>query len=161
MTEKKNDFVVSDRRRFGAEGEPLAGARVEEEEKPAAQPPKPAAPQAAQPGTAEPAQPGTPAEEEMPEAPSVEEQMAQHHEYKAQGKKLDDIFQTRLGAQGGYPEMTFEKVIESLYMSALIQMGALRAEGEEPRVDIIGARQTIDSLTILHDKTKGNLTDMS
>jgi hypothetical protein len=159
MTEKKNDFVVSDRRRFGAEGEPLAGARVEEEEKPAAQPPKPAAPQAAQPGTAEPAQPGTPAEEEMPEAPSVEEQMAQHHEYKAQGKKLDDIFQTRLGAQGGYPEMTFEKVIESLYMSALIQMGALRAEGEEPRVDIIGARQTIDSLTILHDKTKGNLTD--
>jgi hypothetical protein len=38
-------------------------------------------------------------------------------------------------------------------------MGALRAEGEEPRVDIIGARQTIDSLTILHDKTKGNLTD--
>jgi hypothetical protein len=159
MTEKKNDFVVSDRRRFGAEGEPLAGARVEEEEKPAAQPPKPAAPQAAQPGTAEPAQPGTPAGEEMPEAPSVEEQMAQHHEYKAQGKKLDDIFQTRLGAQGGYPEMTFEKVIESLYMSALIQMGALRAEGEEPRVDIIGARQTIDSLTILHDKTKGNLTD--
>jgi hypothetical protein len=159
MTEKKNDFVVSDRRRFGAEGEPLAGARVEEEEKPAAQPPKPAAPQAAQPGTAEPVQPGTPAGEEMPEAPSVEEQMAQHHEYKAQGKKLDDIFQTRLGAQGGYPEMTFEKVIESLYMSALIQMGALRAEGEEPRVDIIGARQTIDSLTILHDKTKGNLTD--
>jgi hypothetical protein len=159
MTEKKNDFVVSDRRRFGAEGEPLAGTRVEEEEKPAAQPPKPAAPQAAQPGTAEPAQPGTPAGEEMPEAPSVEEQMAQHHEYKAQGKKLDDIFQTRLGAQGGYPEMTFEKVIESLYMSALIQMGALRAEGEEPRVDIIGARQTIDSLTILHDKTKGNLTD--
>lgn len=159
MTEKKSDFVVSDRRRFGAEGEPLAGARVEEEEKPAAQPPKPAAPQAAQPGTAEPAQPGTPAGEEMPEAPSVEEQMAQHHEYKAQGKKLDDIFQTRLGAQGGYPEMTFEKVIESLYMSALIQMGALRAEGEEPRVDIIGARQTIDSLTILHDKTKGNLTD--
>src|SRR6185312_13000533 len=131
MTEKKHDFVVSDRRRFGAEGEPLAGARVEEEEKPAAQTPtKPAAP---------------PPEDEMPEAPSVEEQLAQHHEYQAQGKKLDDIFQTRLGAQGGYPEMTFEKVIESLYMSALIQMGALRSEGDEPRVDIIGARQTIDS----------------
>lgn len=95
----------------------------------------------------------------MPEAPTVEEQLAQHQEYRASGKKLDDIFQSRLGAQGGYPEMTFEKVVESLYMSALIQMGALRTEGEEPRVDIIGARQTIDSLTILHDKTKGNLTD--
>lgn len=160
MTEKKNDFVVSDRRRFGAEGEPLSGARVEEEEKPAAQPPKPAAPEAAQPGPTQAAQPATPTtEDEIPEPPSVEEQLAQHHEYKAQGRKLDDIFQTRLGTQGGYPEMTFEKVIESLYMSALIQMGALRAEGEEPRVDIIGARQTIDSLTILHDKTKGNLTD--
>lgn len=161
MTEKKHDFVVSDRRRFGAEGEPLAGARVEEEEKPAPQAPaKPAAQPPAQAEAAQPAQPGAPpAEDEIPEAPSVEEQLAQHHEYQAQGKKLDDIFQTRLGAQGGYPEMTFEKVIESLYMSALIQMGALRAEGDEPRVDIIGARQTIDSLTILHDKTKGNLTD--
>jgi hypothetical protein len=160
MTEKKNDFVVSDRRRFGAEGEPLAGARVEEEEKMAPQaPPQPAPPQAAKPENTQATQPGTPAEDEMPEAPTVEEQLAQHHEYRAQGKKLDDLFQTRLGAQGGYPEMTFEKVIESLYMSALIQMGALRAEGEDPRVDIIGARQTIDSLTILHDKTKGNLTD--
>ena len=28
-----------------------------------------------------------------------------------------------------------------------------------PGVDIIGARQTIDSLTILQEKTKGNLTD--
>jgi len=160
MTENKNDFVVSDRRRFGAEGEPLAGARIEEEEKPAPQTPeKTAAPEAAKPEPTQAAQPGTPAEEEMPEAPTVEEQLAQHHEYRAQGKKLDDLFQTRLGAEGSYPEMTFEKVIESLYMSALIQMGALRAEGEEPRVDIIGARQTIDSLTILHDKTKGNLTD--
>ncbi len=56
-------------------------------------------------------------------------------------------------------EMTFERVMESFYMSALIQMGAIRQEGESPRVDIIGARQTIDSLTILQEKTKGNLTD--
>ena len=156
MTEKKQDFVVSDRRRFGAEGEPLAGARVEEEQKPAA-PAQPAAP-ASKAAVPEPPQPGA-EQEELPEPPSMEEQLKQHHDYHASGKKLDEIFQTRLGAQGAYPEMTFEKVIESLYMSALIQMGALRTEGEEPRVDIIGARQTIDSLTILHDKTKGNLTD--
>ena len=160
MTEKKLDFVVSDRRRFGAEGEPRAGATVDQEEKPAA----PEAPsKAAQPPVADKQQTAqaTPpaAEDQMPEAPSVEEQLAQHQEYRASGKKLDEIFHARLGAQGGYPEMTFEKVIESLYMSALIQMGALRTEGEEPRVDIIGARQTIDSLTIIHDKTKGNLTD--
>jgi len=160
MTEKKLDFVVSDRRRFGAEGEPRAEAPVEQEEKPAATetPATATQPPAASPQQTDQATPPA-AEDQMPEAPSVEEQLAQHQEYRASGKKLDDIFQTRLGSQGGYPEMTFEKVIESLYMSALIQMGALRAEGEEPRVDIIGARQTIDSLTIIHDKTKGNLTD--
>ena len=160
MTDKKLDFVVSDRRRFGAEGEPREGVPVEQEEKTAA--PETTS-KAAEPPAApaqEPAQTAPPApEEQMPEAPTVEEQLAQHQEYRASGKKLDDIFQSRLGAQGGYPEMTFEKVVESLYMSALIQMGALRTEGEEPRVDIIGARQTIDSLTILHDKTKGNLSD--
>src|SRR5262249_56930189 len=56
-------------------------------------------------------------------------------------------------------EMTFERVVESFYMSALIQMGAIRSEGDPPRVDIIGARQTIDSLTVLQEKTRGNLTD--
>jgi Domain of unknown function (DUF1844) len=170
MSEKKQDFVVSDRRRFGAEGEPRAGMPVDEEEKsstPAPAPPKPAVPQAAVPQASQPASPQAPfpqavpreAEEEMPEPPTAEEQHEQHQAYQASGKKLDEIFQTRLGAQGGYPEMNFEKVVESLYMSALIQMGALRAEGEEPRVDIIGARQTVDSLTVLQEKTKGYLTD--
>jgi hypothetical protein len=166
MSEKKQDFVVSDRRRFGAEGELRTGVPVEEEEKPSAPAPsaaKPAAPQATQPVAPEAASPQTaapqPEEEEMPSPPTAEEQHEQHQAYKASGKKLDELFQTRLGAQGSYPEINFEKVIESLYMSALIQMGAIRAEGEEPRVDIIGARQTIDSLTVLQDKTRGNLTD--
>jgi len=55
--------------------------------------------------------------------------------------------------------MNFERVIESFYMSALIQMGAIRPEGSPAGIDIIGARQTIDSLAILQEKTKGNLTD--
>ena len=67
MTEKKNDFVVSARRRFGAEGEPLAGARVEEEDKGAPQaPPQPAAPQPAKPEATQAAQGETPAEDQMP-----------------------------------------------------------------------------------------------
>ena len=159
MTEKKQDFVVSDRRRFGSEGEPIAGTSVEQEEKPSTPPPAPPSQQAAPvppkgPDAAVPAE-----QEQMPEPPTAEEQHEQHQAYQASGKKLDEIFQSRLGAQGSYPEMNFEKVVESLYMSALIQMGALRAEGDEPRVDIIGARQTIDSLTILQEKTKGNLND--
>jgi hypothetical protein len=165
MTEKKQDFVVSDRRRFGDEGElrpDSAGAREEAEAEAAAK--ATAAPAATAPPPAEAAQgdgttPAAGEEEAMPEAPAVEEQLEQHEAYKASGRKLDDLFAAKLGAQGGYPEMTFDKVVESFYMSALIQMGAVRSEGEPPSVDIIGARQTIDSLTILHDKTVGNLND--
>lgn len=153
--EKKQDFVVSDRRRFGSEGEVRSDVRVEEE-KPAA-PPQPSTPpqQQQQPAAAPPADES----QEMPAPPTAEEQHEQNEAYRASGKKLDEIFATKLGSQGGYPEMSFEKVIESFYMSALIQMGAIRQEGEPTGVDIIGARQTIDSLTILQEKTKGNLTD--
>jgi Domain of unknown function (DUF1844) len=160
MTEKKQDFVVSDRRRFGVEGEPRAGAPVEQEEKPVP-PPAPAAPPPGSQTTAAAAPPpeAPQGEEHMPEPPTAEEQHEQHQAYAASGRKLDELFQARLGAQGNYPEMNFEKVVESFYMSALIQMGALRAEGEDPKVDIIGARQTIDSITLLQEKTKGNLTE--
>ncbi|HKW74826.1 MAG TPA: DUF1844 domain-containing protein [Terriglobales bacterium] len=157
MAENKQDFVVSDRRRFGSEGELRDEVRSEEEDKAkAAAPPQQQAPPAIPNNTA--AAPQN--QQEMPAPPTVQEQHEQNEAYKASGKKLDEIVSSRLGAQGGnYPEMNFERVVESFYMSALIQMGAVRQEGEAPAVDIIGARQTIDSLTILQEKTKGNLTD--
>jgi len=34
----------------------------------------------------------------------------------------------------------------------------MHEEGGQPAVDIIGARQTIDTLSLLAEKTKGNLT---
>jgi len=54
--------------------------------------------------------------------------------------------------------MTFEKFIASIYMSALVQLGLAAPQGEKPVVDLLGARQTIDTLAILQEKTKGNLT---
>jgi hypothetical protein len=54
--------------------------------------------------------------------------------------------------------MTFEKFIASLYMTSLMQLGLAAPQGEKPTLDLIGARQTIDILGILNDKTKGNLT---
>ena len=159
---QEQEFIVSDRRRFGSEGDLRSDVAKPEEEAavaPPAQPAPPAADQSAAPPQA--TDVPAPAEgEDMPEPPTAEEQREQHDAYKASGKTLDSIFQSKLGAQGAYPEMTFEKVIESLYMSALIQMGAIRQEGEtQPQIDIIGARQTIDSVTVLQEKTKGNLTD--
>ena len=174
MAEKKSEFVVTDRRRFGTEGEPRPDAQVAEEEKPAtppvaqATPPpaqQPAPPQSAQPnqGAQTQAQPGSPQaeqEEEMSPPPTAEEQHEQSEAYKASGKKIDEMISAAGKTPQGAPlEMNFERVIESFYMSALIQMGAIRQDNEPPRVDIIGARQTIDSLAILQEKTKGNLSD--
>lgn len=168
--EKKQDFVVSDRRRFAPEGDLRPEARAEEEAAKATAPPPPAPPAAPAPATAPPpahapadaapptAGPEAAAEpEEMPAPPTAEEQRQQHDAYKASTDKLDSI----IGAaeKGPAGEMNFERVIESFYMSALIQLGAIRPEGSQPQVDIIGARQTIDSLSILQEKTKGNLTD--
>jgi hypothetical protein len=151
---------------------------VVEEERPAQKPPaaqatpppaqQPAPPQPAQPNQgAQPqvpqnqAQPGSPeAEEEMAPPPTAEEQHEQSEQYKASGKKIDDMIAAAgKTPQGGPMEMNFERVVESFYMSALIQMGAIRQDNEPPRVDIIGARQTIDSLAVLQEKTKGNLSD--
>ena len=39
-------------------------------------------------------------------------------------------------------------------------MGAGTQEGQRPRVDIMGARQTIDMLGVLAEKTKGNLNEL-
>ncbi|HEX3154658.1 MAG TPA: DUF1844 domain-containing protein [Candidatus Angelobacter sp.] len=174
MAEKKTEFVVTDRRRFGTEGEPRPDAQVAEEEKStksSATATPPAAKQPAPPPSAAPAsqnattqvQPGPPEtgqEEEMAPPPTAEEEHAQSEAYKASGKKIDDMISAAgKTPQGGPMEMNFERVIESFYMSALIQMGAIRQDNEAPRVDIIGARQTIDSLAVLQEKTKGNLTD--
>jgi hypothetical protein len=172
---EEQEFVVSDRRRFGAEGEVRTDVPAREEEPVAVSPSATQAPPASTqvastqgvatqagstPRAAGSPEGSTEEAEEMPEPPTEAEQIEQHDAYKASGKTLDSLFQSKLGAQGAYPEMTFDKVIESLYMSALIQMGAIRQEGEtQPQIDIIGARQTIDSLTVLQEKTKGNLDD--
>jgi Domain of unknown function (DUF1844) len=170
MAEKKSEFVVTDRRRFGTEGEPRADAPVVEEEHPATPPPaKQATPPLAKPPIASPANPAAQApteesrtteeEEELPPPPTAEEQHDQSEAYKASGKKIDEMISAAGKAGEGPMEMTLERVIQSFYYSAMIQMGAGPQDGELPRVDIIGARQTIDSLTVLQDKTKGNLTD--
>lgn len=158
MSDEKNQgFVVSDRRRFAPEGERRPEAQGTEEEAP----PRPAAPAPAATATAPPAAEGAPEaapeQQEMPEPPTAEEQHEQSEAYKASGAQLDSIIGTQ--ERGPAAEMTFERVIESFYMSALIQMGAIRPEGSPAAMDIVGARQTIDSLVILQEKTKGNLTE--
>jgi hypothetical protein len=43
-------------------------------------------------------------------------------------------------------------------MTALMQLGLAAPQGAKSEVDLMGARQTIDTLSLLQEKTKGNLT---
>jgi hypothetical protein len=61
-------------------------------------------------------------------------------------------------AVGAQPPISFENLVQQFYVSAMIQMGAGAQEGQRPRVDILGARTTIDLLGVLAEKTRGNLT---
>ena len=165
---KKSEFVVNDRRLFSSDGE-LRQDVAEAEERAAAH--ERQASEAQQRANEERAaqQKATVTEQpkisltDAPDAPSAEEQRASADAYAASTKKMDYRIKKELDKQGRSDqardlEMTFEKFIASLYMTSLMQLGLAAPQGEKPSLDLIGARQTIDILAILNDKTKGNLT---
>ena len=150
MAEKKQEsFTVTDRRLFTSEGE--IREEVSQEEVSSAVPTPQAAP-VAQPAVAAP-QP----ESDAPPAPTAAEQKEQAEAYRKSAKDLDARVELS-GHSSKELEMTFERFMASLYMSAMLQMGLMHEQGGQPRVDLIGARQTIDTLSLLSEKTKGNLS---
>jgi hypothetical protein len=54
-------------------------------------------------------------------------------------------------------EASFGRIVEPFYVTALMQLGMMGQEGPSRQVDIVGARQSIDTLSFLHEKMKGNL----
>lgn len=63
------------------------------------------------------------------------------------------------GADAELPEVDFSTFLLSLAHSALVHLGVAEPPpGESAEVDLPLARQTIDLIAILSDKTKGNLT---
>ncbi|MBZ5511431.1 MAG: DUF1844 domain-containing protein [Acidobacteriia bacterium] len=160
MPDKKEpEFTVTDRRRFTSEGETAPEPALEPA--PAArpaEPPKAVAPVAPEPP---PPEPPKPEERNVPPPPSVADRQAQHDAFKETSKKLDAQIQSELGGRRVQDfEMNFERFIASLYMSALMQLGLMHEQGGQAGVDLLGARSTIDTLGMLADKTKGNLTMM-
>ena|SRR5579862_1770745 len=157
MPEKKQDsFTVTDRRLFTSDGE-VRNETVEE--KPTAAPPPPVeTPAAAVPPTAAaPLAPDASGQEPAPPPPTDAEQQEQADAYRKSSKELDARVELS-GHSAKELEMTFERFMASLYMTAMLQLGMMHEEGGQPRLDLIGARQTIDTLSIVAEKTKGNLT---
>lgn len=159
MEEKPPSFIVTDRRKFTSEGELRDDApKSEQQEQPAEtsarvmtmpspkqEEPKPTVPEP------------QPAEETA--GPSAQESAAQHQAYQHSTREIDDMLRQANPGMGAPQEVTFDHVIQSIYLSALVAMGAGTEPGQKARVDIIGARQSIDMLAVLEQKTKGNLTE--
>jgi Domain of unknown function (DUF1844) len=96
---------------------------------------------------------------DLPPAPTPEESKQQKTAYDASAQRLEDLVRAQNPAMGAQPPVGFDHLVQQLYLSAMIQMGAGTQEGQRPRIDILGARQTVDLLGVLAEKTKGNLTD--
>ena len=166
MAEKEPLFTVTDRRKFTSDGEYRPGVvasevptEIPEVEKapeaistapPAAQPSKPEA-------NADPIGDDIEGDLELPE-PTAQESADQQAAYKESSKSLDALIAEQNPRAKAPGEMTFDRLVQSVYMTAAIQLGAGGQPGEQPRVDILGARQSIDMLTVLTEKTRGNLT---
>ena len=97
-------------------------------------------------------------EAELPPPPTAQESHEQKVAYDASAQRLEDLVRAQNPAMGPQPPITFENLVQQFYVSAMIQMGAGAQEGQRPRVDILGARTTIDLLGVLAEKTRGNLT---
>jgi len=157
MAEKKNDtgFKVSDRRLFTADGELRPIAEESEESAPEIGASGKAAEAAAK--VSEASEPAPRPAEAMPTPPAAAEQEAQHQAYKQSSRDLDARVELS-GHSAQELEVTFERFLASLYMTAMMQLGLMHEQGGQPGVDLIGARQTIDTLGMILEKTKGNLT---
>jgi uncharacterized protein DUF1844 len=168
MAEKKQEsgFTVTDRRLFTEDGE--LRKDVPEQTEPPKAATTPASPASSGPSAAKETAPAAnsvatfPAADgiaspDVPAPPTAAEQQAQADAYRESSKDLDSRVELS-GRSAKEFEMTFERFLASLYMTAMMQLGLMHEQGGQPRIDIIGARQTIDTLALLAEKTRGNLT---
>ncbi len=157
MDEKQPSFTVTDKRKFTLEGE----LRDEGSAEPVEQPVTPAE------STNVVTMPAPEERETAPEAVaedsevpqfSAQETAEQDAAYKESSRQIDDMLREANPGAGATGVVSFAHIIQSFYVSAMIAMGAGTEPGQKARIDILGARQSIDMLALLQEKTKGNLT---
>lgn len=178
MSDTPSKFTVVDRRKFTMDGvlrneqeqtteETETQVKKEEEKKESTEPTPPSG---AGPRLVTMPKPASPEEEaveeesiedesQLPPPPSAEESSKQKSDYDKSSAELDDMLRAANPGMPSSHQITFEHLVQQLYLSAMMQMGAGTPEGERPRVDILGARQTVDLMSVLAEKTKGNLNE--
>jgi len=171
MSEQNKPFVVTDRRKFTLDGTPRPDADPSPERE---SPPVPAAqptsepplefksPNAAATSPETPPPPASaatrpPSEPDLPPPPTAAEMEQANAAYKQTSERLDTAVRAANPGMERPPEMSFEQIVQSIYMTTIMQLGGTTQEGQQPKIDLMGARQSIDMLAILAEKTKGNL----
>ncbi|QHN02190.1 DUF1844 domain-containing protein [Granulicella sp. WH15] len=160
MSEQNKPFVITDRRRFNAEGESRPDADPSPAREPETPQPTPIAvmpdPKAEE-AVSEPLEAADQEDSALP--PPTAEQLAQARAaYHATAERLDIAIRSANPGMDHPPAMTFDQLVQSVYMQSILQLGGGAKEGQQPQVDILGARQSIDMLGVLAEKTAGNLS---
>jgi hypothetical protein len=142
--EKEPEFTVTDKRKFTYDGDVRDDAPAEEPKPepvktaPVAEAPKPEA-----------AKPAAPSAETVAAPPEPELLQEPLPDTGYDSEKLQ-------GAFGGQ-KIEFIHLLDMLVQTAMMYAGAMD-NGPERRVDIVGMRQMIDMISMVEEKTKGNLT---
>jgi hypothetical protein len=156
MPEQNKPFVVTDRRKFTMDGElrPDADPSPEKEVRETA--PAPVEPAVTTPPQA--AASETPQDSDLPPALTAEQTSQAKLAYEMTADRLDTAIRSANPGMDHPPAMSFDQLVQSVYMTSIMQLGGTTQEGQQPQVDILGARQSIDMLAVLEEKTKGNLS---
>ncbi len=97
---------------------------------------------------------------QLPPVPTAEEMSFQFAAYEQAAQRIDDLVRAQNPGAPAAEKIGFEHLVQQLYLSAMMQMGAGTPEGQRPRIDILGARQTIDLLGVVLERSKGNISQM-
>jgi hypothetical protein len=174
MPEQNKPFVITDRRKFTLDGEPRPDADPSPEKvrpivPPAEAPVESSARVIPQPIAEAPravaASPETEAANDFadedpnqPPAPTAEQMEQSRIAFDATAERLDIAIRSANPGMEQLPKMSFERLVQSVYMTAIMQLGGNTPEGQKPQVDLLGAKQSIDMLTVIADKTAASLT---
>jgi hypothetical protein len=178
MPEQNKPFVITDRRKFTLDGEPRPDADPSPEKvrpvPPPVEPPIESSarviphppvelPVAPQPISAVPAtepQAGGFDEQDpnLPASPTAEQMEQSRLAFDATADRLDIAIRSANPGMEHPPKMSFERLVQSVYMTAIMQLGGGTPEGQKPQVDLLGARQSIDMLTVIAEKTAASLS---
>ena len=188
MPEQNKPFVVTDRRKFTMDGEPRPDADPSPEKiRPIVPQPDSAIygssakviPQGSAADRATPsqdpdpqhqgddaleapAQPtGDPDDLEDPNAPPAPtpEQLRQSKvAFDATAERLETAIRAANPGMEHAPPMSFERLVQSVYMTAIMQLGGGTPEGQKPQVDLMGSKQSIDMLNVIAEKSAANLS---